>query len=49
MDNPASVDEETIPMVHQDEDCDDDYNALNTSRIQNLILSFTEPDTVEAT
>ena len=49
MNNPAFVDKETIPMVHQDEDYDDDYNAPNTSRIQNLILSFTEPDTTEAT
>ena len=49
MNNPAFVDEKTIPMVHQDEDHDDDYNAPNTSRIQNLILSFTEPDTTEAT
>ena len=31
-DNPMFVDEETIPMVHQDEDYDD-YNTLNTSRI----------------
>ena len=40
------VDEETIPMVHQDEDYDD-YNALNTSRVDET--SFTEPNTTEAT
>ena len=41
MDNPVFVDEETIPMVHQDEDYDDDYNTANTSRrhhLQDLIL-----------
>ena len=46
MDNPIFVDEETIPMVHQDEDYDD-YNTPNTSRIDET--SFTEPDTTEAT
>ena len=46
MDNPVFVDEETIPMVHQDEDYDD-YNTPNTSRIDET--SFTEPDTTEAT
>ena len=45
MDNPVFVDEETIPMV-QDEDFDD-YNTPNTSRIDET--SFTEPDTTEAT
>ena len=40
------VDEETIPMVHQDEDYDD-YNTLNTSRIDEIW--FTEPDATEAT
>ena len=40
------VDEETIPMVHQDEDYDE-YNTPNTSRIDET--SFTEPDTTEAT
>ena len=32
MDNPTFVDEETIEMVHQDEDYDY-YNAPNTSRV----------------
>ena len=40
------VDEETIPMVHQNEDYDE-YNTPNTSRIEET--SFTEPDTTEAT
>ena len=46
IDNPIFADEETIPMVHQDEDYDD-YNTPNTSRIDET--SFTEPDTIEAT
>ena len=46
MDNSTFVDEEDIPMVHQDEDYDD-YNTLNTSRIDKT--SFTVPDTTEAT
>ena len=45
MDNPRFVDEETIPLV-QDEDYDD-YNTPDTSRIDET--SFTEPDTAEAT
>ena len=45
MDNPV-FNEETIPMVHQDEDYDD-YNTPNTSRIDET--SFTEPDATEAT
>ena len=44
MDNPRFVDEETIPLV-QDEDYDD-YNTPNTSRVDET--SFTEPDTTEA-
>ena len=40
------VDEETIPMVHQDDD-DDDYNTPNTSRRDET--PFTEPDTTETT
>ena len=39
------VDEETILMVHQDDDYDD-YNTPNTSRIDET--SFTEPDATEA-
>ena len=46
MDNLVFVDEEVIPMVHQDEDYGD-YNTLNTSRIDET--SFTGPDTTEAT
>ena len=40
------VDEETIPIVHQDKDYDD-YNTPNTSRINKT--SFTVSDTIEAT
>ena len=43
MDNPRSADEETIPLV-QDEDYDD-YNTPNTSRVDES--SFTEPDATE--
>ena len=46
MDNPVFVNEEGIPMVHQDEDYDD-YNTPNTSRIDET--SYTAPDTTEAT
>ena len=46
MDNPTFIDEETIPMVHQDDDYDD-YNTPNTSRVDET--SFTIPDTTEAT
>ena len=45
MDNPRFVDEETIPLV-QDEDYDD-YNTPDTSRVDEK--SFTEPDTTKAT
>ena len=37
MNNPVFVGEETIPMVHQDEDYDD-YNTPNTSRIDETSL-----------
>ena len=46
MDNPIFVDEDTIPMIHQDEDYDD-YNTPNTSRIDETW--FIGPDTTEAT
>ena len=46
MDNPVFVDEEVIPLVHQDDDYDD-YKTPNTGRIDET--SFTEPDTTEAT
>ena len=45
MDNPRFIDEETIPLV-QDEDYDD-YGTPNTSRV--VETSFMEPDTTEAT
>ena len=45
MDNPRFVDEETIPLV-QDEDYDD-YNTPNTSRVDET--SFTGPDATDAT
>ena len=45
MDNPRFADEETIPLV-QDEDYDD-YNTPNTSRVDES--SFTEPDATETT
>ena len=38
MNNPMFIDEETIPMLDQDEDYDD-YNTPNTSRIDET--SFT--------
>ena len=40
------VDEEAIPVVHQDDDYND-YNTLNRSRVDET--SFTELDTTEAT
>ena len=46
MDNPVFVDDEDIPMVHEDNDYDD-YNTPNTSRVDET--SFTVPDTTEAT
>ena len=45
MDNPRFVEEESIPLV-QDEDYDD-YNTPNTSRVDET--SITEPDTTKAT
>ena len=45
MDNPRFADEETIPLV-QDEDYGN-YNTPNTNRIDET--SFTEPDATEAT
>ena len=46
MDNPRFIDEETIPLVHQDKDCDE-YSTRNTSRIEET--SLTEPDANKAT
>ena len=45
MDNPTFVNEEDIPMVHQDDDYDD--HNTPTSRVDET--SFTVPDTTEAT
>ena len=49
MDNVAFVDEENIPMIHQDEEDDDydNYNAPDTSRVDET--SFIEHDATEAT
>ena len=47
MDKIAFVDEETIGMVHQDEEDYDDYRTPDTSRIDET--SFTVSDTKEAT
>ena len=45
MDNPRFVDDENIPLVH-DEDIDyDDYNTPNTSRVDKT--SFTMPGSTE--
>ena len=46
MDNPAFVNEEDIPMAHQDDDYDD-YNTSNSSRVDDTLV--TVPDTTEAT
>ena len=46
MGNPVFVNEEDIPMVHEDDDYDD-YNTPNTSRVD--VTLFTEPDATEAT
>ena len=47
MDNIAFVDEENIPMVHQEDDEDyDDYRTPDTSWVE---TSFMEPDTTEPT
>ena len=49
MENPTFVEEENIPMVHQDneEDYDERYDTPDTSRVDET--SFIEPDTTEAT
>ena len=44
MDNPTFVDEENIPLVHQDEDYDS-YRTPDTSRVDET--SFAVPDTQE--
>ena len=46
MDNPRCIDEEVIPLVHQDQDYDE-YNTPNTSRVDET--SFIESDAMEAT
>ena len=45
MDNPTFIDEENIPMIHQDEQDYGDYNMSDTSRIDET--SFTVPDATE--
>ena len=49
MDNPVFVNEEDIPMIHQDKENDDydNYNTLNSSKIDET--SFMEPNITEAT
>ena len=49
MENPTFVEEENIPMVHQDneKDYDERYDTPDTSRVDET--SFIEPDTTEAT
>ena len=46
MDNPRLIDEEDIPMLHEDEN-DYDYKTSDTSRVDET--SFIERDTTEAT
>ena len=47
MDNPTFVDEEDIPMIHQqDEEDYEDYRTPDQSRIE---TPFIEPDTTEIT
>ena len=46
MDNPTFINEEDIQMVHQDDDGYDDYNTLDTRRVE---LLFIEHDTTEPT
>ena len=38
MDNPTFVDEENIPIIHQDEEDYDDCNTPNTSRVETLFI-----------
>ena len=46
MENPTFIDEEDIPVVHQDEEDYDDYRTPDTSRMDETL--FTVPDTTEA-
>ena len=46
MDNPTFIDEETIGMVHQDEEDYDDCNTPDTSMVE---TSSIEHDTTEST
>ena len=48
MDNIAFVDEEKIPMIHQDEEDYDDCRTPNVSRVEDE-TSFMVPDTTEPT
>ena len=47
IDNPVFVDDEDIPIIHQDEDYYDDYRTPDTSRVDDR--SFTVPDTAAGT
>ena len=47
MDNPRFIDEEDIPLIHQDDDDYDDYNTPYAIRTDET--SFTVPDTTEST
>ena len=41
MDNPTFIDEENIPMIHQDEeDYNEQYDTLDTSRIDETSFSY---------
>ena len=47
MDNPTFIDEENIPMIHQDEENYDDYNTPDTSRIdETSFTDATEPTSI---
>ena len=48
MDNPIFVDEENIPMIHQDEGDYDNYNTPNTSILETSLIE-PGPGTNEAT
>ena len=46
MDNPVFVNEEDLPMVHEDDEDYNDFNTPNTSRVDKT--SFTVPNATEA-
>ena len=48
MDNPRFVDDENIPLVHDEDNDYDDYNTLSTSRVDETsftMLRSTEKET----